>query len=331
MPIGDDNTWKYKFYLQQFLSCSLFVILLFIVASITLLETSVHAFADTSVTTKKPLVLILESKASPPYSITANAFNSAISSETVQIERYTLKNVSAIKTKIHNSDYAIIYALGSHALKYAQNHRGDNTKVLGALVLNGATDINPKNIGVLALLHSPITQLKWLHKLLPDAKRIGIIYSAQNIKNIEKATITAHDLGVELLARLINTPQELPDALDRILRHSDVLWGISDSMVLQSSTAKALLLASFRNRVPMIGPSSTWTKAGAIYSLGWDYVDIGEQSAQIVISLLKGKKMQDLTPAWPRKVLYTLNLKTARHMRMEFEEGIIKGAKKVYP
>ncbi|MCA9452115.1 MAG: hypothetical protein KC584_05745, partial [Nitrospira sp.] len=67
-------------------------------------------------------------------------------------------------------------------------------------------------------------------------------------------------------AKQVETPQELPDALDSLPGNADVLWGFTDSVVFSPETVKGILLFSFRNRIPFVGLSTSWVKAGAVYA-----------------------------------------------------------------
>ena len=92
-----------------------------------------------------------------------------------------------------------------------------------------------------------------------------------------------------------------------------------------------VLLSSFRNKIPFIGLSKSWVKAGALYSLEWDYPDIGKQCAVVASQILNGKNVYDI-PA--RKMsgnaTYSLNTRTVRHMKLDIGSEIIDGASFVF-
>ena len=96
--------------------------------------------------------------------------------------------------------------------------------------------------------------------------------------------------------------------------------------VLNRQTAKAVLLSSFHNRIPFVGLSSAWVKAGALYALNWDYSDIGAQSGEIALRVLQGTPPGTIPPVPPRKVQYALNLKTASHMKLDLTPQLIDAA-----
>jgi putative ABC transport system substrate-binding protein len=96
------------------------------------------------------------------------------------------------------------------------------------------------------------------------------------------------------------------------------------------NTAKEVLLASFRNKVPLIGVSDNWVKSGAFYALSWDYTDLGLQCADQAIKLLSGTPVRSIPPEHPRKVTYTINTKIAEHMNIDIPESLLKNAKMVF-
>ncbi len=175
------------------------------------------------------------------------------------------------------------------------------------------------------------TQLQWMRHIAPSARRIGVLYSsAESLQLVEAARQQAPLMGLEIVAHAVREPKDLPNALKQVLREADMLWGIPDATIFSRQSAKAVLLAAFRKRIPLVGMSSSWVKAGALYSLDWDASDIGAQSGQMAEQLLRGEQVAHVPPQTPRQVRYTLNLKTARHCKLDVPARMIKGASYVF-
>ena len=90
------------------------------------------------------------------------------------------------------------------------------------------------------------------------------------------------------------------------------------------------MLSSFRNRVPLIGLSKNWVKAGAIYAIEGDFKSIGSQSAALADSIIRNKKMPENGFYYPTDINLVINEKTMRHMRREIDSRIIDSAAHVY-
>ncbi|NJD07220.1 MAG: hypothetical protein FIA97_12100 [Methylococcaceae bacterium] len=175
------------------------------------------------------------------------------------------------------------------------------------------------------------TQWQWLKRLLGNVRAFGVLYDpALGTDDVEELKRLAGRDNVALEAAGGSVPEALPDALKQLPSTIGALWGLGESRLLSPQTAREILLYSFRNRVPLVGLSSSWVKAGALYALDRDYDDLGRQCAEFADQILKGKPASSIPPATPRRVLYSLNLKTAEHMKLEFPDEVIRNAAEVF-
>jgi len=227
------------------------------------------------------------------------------------------------------SEAGLILTLGSLATQAAVRQVTD-TPIVAGLILN-ADDLGkaPNATGV--VLEFPVeTEFQWLQRVLPGQKTIGVLFNPiENQGRIDAAAKAARSVGLTLQAHKVDSPRELPDALDSLTHRADVLWGVADRVVLNPQTVKPILLFSIRNRIPFIGLSQTWVKAGALYALDRDYADIGMQCAELAGKILQGEPPRALPPVPPRKVTYSVNLRTARLLKLEIEPGLLRGAQSV--
>jgi putative ABC transport system substrate-binding protein len=170
-----------------------------------------------------------------------------------------------------------------------------------------------------------------MRRLLPEANRIGVLFDpAQNQAWVDSARRVAEREGLELIPIAVKHATELPAALKNLDREADVLWAIPDKTVYSGKTLKQVLLSSFRSRIPVVGLSGAWVKAGAFYALDRDYRDLGQQSGAMAEKLLKGTSPAAVKPETPTVAVYSLNLKTARHMKITIGDELVAGAVNAY-
>jgi putative ABC transport system substrate-binding protein len=224
----------------------------------------------------------------------------------------------------------VVFALGASAFQQAEKWPGD-PPILVTMVLSAA-NLNKTEQDLLVTLKPSVTQqLKAHAKFLPDARRVGVLYDpAESQQWVDEAEIAAKTLGLEVVAIAINTPHELPGALKALSRRADSILGIPDRTVYSSNTAKAILLFSYRNRIPFVGMSSAWVKAGALYSLDWDYIELGRQCGGLAKQILDGIAPAELHAQVPKQLRYHINLKSAEQFKLSFEPELIAGAAEVY-
>jgi len=223
-----------------------------------------------------------------------------------------------------------LLTVGSVATRAALEAPGDAPVV--ACMIGDSEDLREAKNATGVLLEFPLeTQLEWIRRFVPKSQAIGVLYNpAENREQIEKAKKIASKLGLRLIPREVHRPQDLPDALRSLAREADMLWAVTDQTVLSRKTAQAILLFSFRNRMPFSGLSASWVKAGALYALDRDYEDLGAQCAEMAVKILQGRSAKSLPPARPRKVVYVLNLRTAEHLKLNLSPDLVDGAAEVF-
>ncbi len=225
---------------------------------------------------------------------------------------------------------APLITVGSLATRAALKAPGD-APVIACMVVDRDHLESAKNATGVVLEFPLETQLEWLRKFVPDSKAIGVLYNpAENKERVAEAKKIASRLGLRLVTREIHQPKDLPGALDSLAREADMLFALTDQMVLSRQTAQAILLFSFRNRMPFSGLSQSWVKAGALYALERDYVDLGAQCGEMAMKVRNGRRAGSLPPAKPRKVVYAVNLKTAEHLKISLPPELVEGAVEVF-
>ena len=224
---------------------------------------------------------------------------------------------------------SLVLTLGSIGTQAAVRDVHDLPIVAG-LVLN-ADDISKATNATAVVLEFPVeTELRYLQRLLPGQRNVGVLFNpSENQARVDVATRIATSLGLTLFARKVESPKDLPEALDSLNKRADVLWGVADQIVLNPQTVKPILLFSLRNRIPFVGLSATWVKAGALYALDRDYTDIGRQCGELALKILQGTAPAALPPVPPRKVVYSVNLKTARLLKLDMGGQVLQAAQTV--
>jgi putative ABC transport system substrate-binding protein len=143
-------------------------------------------------------------------------------------------------------------------------------------------------------------QLAWLHRLLPGARYIGVLYDPElNAATVDGLAVALRRADLNPVLAPVTTPAMLPAALAHLSGATDALLAVPDTTVYTPQTAKALLLFSFRNKLPLIGPSESWVQAGALYALDWDYRELGAFCGRLALRQLIGDRAPMPSPPRP--------------------------------
>lgn len=281
-------------------------------------------------------IALLISSDDAPYKEAVAGFNEYMGKQGLQ-PSYELINLGgdaskagAAIQKIRLGGFYLIFALGSLATDAVAREIRDIPIVAG-LVLRPESLRKGGNLTGVSLEFPLDLQFLWIQKMVPQARTIGVIYSPEENKGkIENAAKLAQKMGLNLEAQEVRTPQEVPDVLERLSKRAQLLWGVPDTVALSMQMAKPILLFSLQNSIPFAAPSSMWVKAGALYSLDCDYKDVGAQCGEMAAKVLKGASPGSIPPETPRMLTYSLNMNTARMMKLTIPDDLVRGAKQTF-
>lgn len=218
---------------------------------------------------------------------------------------------------LHNlpDDTAIVITVGLQAAQYAITNADPRIPVLSVLLPRASFEtlaINKPSIRKISAVfidQPPLRQLELLRTVLPAAREIGIVVGPSNGKDIETLRTLAGSRGLTLIAEQAAREAELYPVLQSVLRASDVLLALPDPYIINVSTAQNLLLTSFRFRVPVIGHSAAYVRAGALAAVYSTPRQIGLESAQLVRQFLKTGVLPQ--PKYPRFFTVSINRQMA--------------------
>ncbi len=274
-------------------------------------------------------IAIVKSKNIAAYNEAVTGFTNALKSRNANAtyDEYPVTTTNLIGT-LKTTKPDIIYTLGTSATKTVSKAI-TTTPVVFAMVMD------PRGAGIQgshvtgASLDIPANLLiQSLKRTLPDARNVGVIYNvAENNDFITTAKKTAQNLGLNLKPYAVKSSKEIPDMKDLDI---DALWMIPDTLVCKTANVESIFLASLKHKIPVMGISSSYAKAGAIMAVSCDYKDIGAQAGEIAHMILNGTKPGSIAISYPRKTKLYLNLAVADRLKIKIPGNIVSEAAEVY-
>lgn len=281
-------------------------------------------------------IAVVQSQAAAPFRALLAGFKRGMRHKRIAVE-YTLYQLqrdgnlpASLFKRGTGKDPRLIFALGPHAARAASAQIHNLPIVAGLIRQRDGTNSMSNVTGV--LFDYPVEiQLSWMKRLLPNNKNVGVLFNPdENEDRIESAAGVASKLGLNLMAHEVLKPKDLPKAMRDLSKGADLIWGLADRTTMTRQTARKFIVFSFQNRIPLSGASTSWVKSGALFSLERDYEDIGAQCAEIAARVMNGVSPASLRPEPPRRLLYSINLKTARYMRLKLPDHVVQDAAYVF-
>jgi putative ABC transport system substrate-binding protein len=166
---------------------------------------------------------------------------------------------------------------------------------------------------------------------VPRAKKIGVIYNPDESQFIvDEARKAANRMNLGLVTHPIHSEAEVPEGLTSLRPRIDALWLVSDRTVLTTQSLQYVFLFAFQTNLPLMGLSDHFVRMGALFAVGPDYRDVGMQSGEFAAQILGGRNPDELPVASPRKVLLSLNLRTAEIIGLRIPDVVVRKAASVY-
>ncbi|MDE2598293.1 MAG: hypothetical protein KGL40_01580 [Rhodocyclaceae bacterium] len=168
----------------------------------------------------------------------------------------------------------------------------------------------------------PVRQMALLRYAFPHMRRVGIMLGpeSQAVQAIlEKA---ATDLGLQANIYKVDGEADLYAALRRVLEENDLLLVVPDAAVYNGGSIQNILLASYRQKVPLIGFSPAYVRAGAMLALYSTPVQIGSQTARTVRALQVDAPVPAVQS--PVEFVVSVNTSVARSLGFRLSEDALR-------
>lgn len=175
-------------------------------------------------------------------------------------------------------------------------------------------------------------QLKMIRATLPDAKKIGILYTtseANSCSTIEEYKKLAGDYGFEIVDTGINTSADIEIAATDLVSKVDCLCNLTDNTVVNA--LQTVLDKANGAGIPVFGSEIEQVKSGCVASMGIDYYQLGIKTGEMAAKILKGETTADKTPfITASKAELYVNTAAADKINMKLDKSYIANAAQTF-
>lgn len=287
----------------------------------------------------RELIAVIKAREAEPYEVALKSLRRVLKEKGVdaRIEEYFVGDEGVGKedrlAEIRRRNPNLIVTLGSAATERVAKIVKD-TPVLFCMALNPmasgfirSMSGSGNNLAGASLDVAPQVQFEAIRSLVPNLKKIGVVYNPQQTESvIQQARRSAREMGLELVAVPISSGDKVPEALRALDKSVDALWSVADSTTFTSASMEFIFLHTLRNKIPFMGLSPAFVKAGALMALAIDYQDVGAQCGGLATRILAGENPGSLPITTPQKVVMHVNLKTAETIDLKIPAERLRGA-----
>lgn len=176
-------------------------------------------------------------------------------------------------------------------------------------------------------LDQPVArQLDLVRLVLPGKPRVGVILGPDTQDLAESLRAEANARGLEIEIGRVNSEAEIFPALENIASESDALLVLPDSLVATPQTLHNILFTAYRFRMPVIGFSPAFVRAGALVAVHSTPAQLALQVVD-VLRLLDPKAPDLPAPQYPEHFSVTINSHVARSLEIPLDKEETLAAK----
>ena len=243
-----------------------------------------------------------------------------------------------IAQKFAGDKVDLVYAIATPAAQSAKQAVGDIPLLFSAVtdpVKAGLVDdwvkVGTNVTGTSDLVEETAEQLKMFKTIDPTIKKIGILYNTNESNSeiqIEEVKKVAPQEGLEVVVMGVSNVNELPQALESLIKKVDAFYNISDNLVALSVELVSNKL--LENNMISISAEESQVSGGILITNGLSYYELGKQTAKMAKQILvDGIDIKTIPVGLAEKTSTTVNIKTLKALGLDENLPLFKDAIKV--
>ncbi len=151
--------------------------------------------------------------------------------------------------------------------------------------VTGTSDMNPVD-----------DQIAMLHKILPDAKKVGLLFASNEANSeiqIEMAEAALDKLGLSHDRYTVSNSNEIQSVVESMVGKVDAVYSPTDNTIA-AGMAQVGQIAK-ENKLPIIPGEKGMCEAGGLCTLSIDYTELGHMAGEMAVKILRGEnKPEDM-------------------------------------
>ena len=173
-------------------------------------------------------------------------------------------------------------------------------------------------------------QLEIMKKVLPNMKKVGILYTASednSVKQAQEAEKLAKELGLEVKVSTVANTNDIQQVTESLASQTDAIFVPIDNTI--ASAMATVVKVTDAKKIPVFPSADTMVADGGLLGLGVDQYQIGVETAKVVAKVLKGADTKNMPIVLANEGVIYLNEAKAKQLGIEIPKEIKDKAKVV--
>jgi putative ABC transport system substrate-binding protein len=200
---------------------------------------------------------------------------------------------------------------------------------LGAQLVNDM-DKPGGNVTGLSDLSPVAEHVALIKEILPNAKSIGYLYNSGEANSVSLLAVLktqAEKAGLTVVESAATKSAEVQGAARALVGRADVIYIPTDNTII--SALEGAVAVAEEAKLPLFTADTDSVSRGAVAALGFNYHDVGKQTGDVVVRVLKGENPGDIAVKVAAGTDLVINKTAASKMGVTFPESVLGRATRV--
>lgn len=172
--------------------------------------------------------------------------------------------------------------------------------------------------------------LALIKEFLPNLKAVGIPYNpgeANSVSMLASVKVEAEKMGIKIVESAAPKSSDVMIAAKQLVGKVDAIYCPIDNTII--SAVESVVKVGIDAQVPVFAGDTDTVARGAVAAVGYDYFDLGRQTGEIVIRVLKGEKPGSIDVKMAKGTNLFVNPKMAARMGVKIPKSVTDRATKI--
>ena len=172
---------------------------------------------------------------------------------------------------------------------------------------------------------SPVAEhVALIKEILPNAKTIGYLYNsgeANSVSLLAALKAEAEKAGLTVVESAATKSAEVQGAARALVGRADAIYVPTDNTIV--SALEGAVAVAEESKLPLFTADTDSVSRGALAALGFNYYDVGKQTGEVVVRVLKGENPGDIPVKVAAGTDLVINKGAATRMGVTLPESIV--------
>jgi len=172
--------------------------------------------------------------------------------------------------------------------------------------------------------------LELIKAFLPDLKTVGIPYNpgeTNSVSMLASMKIEAAKMGIKIVEAAAPKSSDVMIATKQLVGKVDAIYCPIDNTII--SAVESVVKVGIDAQIPVFAGDTDTVARGAVAAVGYDYFDLGRQTGDIVVRILKGEKPGSIDVKMAKGTNLYVNPKMASMMGTKIPAEVLARATKI--